>query len=124
MGSSVKHIKWKQLFKNIKNLPKTNFYRDFLSTWCYFTTTKPKCFSDFLDEPLFYNDLTTIDRKSIASDYSTWIKNGISIVKNIFSENLKTLPKHDLEAKYNISSNDMKYNQIVSAVFCFQRSLT
>ena len=41
MGSSIKHLKWKRLFKNIKNLPKTKFYRDLLSTWCYFTTTKP-----------------------------------------------------------------------------------
>ena len=123
MGSSIKHLKWKRLFKNIKNLPKTKFYRDLLSTWCYFTTTKPKSFSDFLEEPLFYNDLITIDGKSITSDYSTWIKNVISIVRNIFSENLKALPKCDLEAKYNISINDMKYNQIVGAVFCFQRSL-
>ena len=52
------------------------------------------------------------------------MKNGISIIRNLFSENLKALPKHDLEAKYNISINDMKCNQTVSAVFCFQRSLT
>ena len=106
------------------HLPKTKFYRDLLPTWCYFTATKPKSFSDFLDESQFHNDLITIDGKSIASDYSTWIKKLISINSNIFSKNLKALSKCDLEAKYNIRINDIKYNQIVSAVYCFQWSLT
>ena len=92
MGRNIKHLKWKQLFKNIKNLPKTKFYRDLLSIWCNFTTTKLKSFSDFLGEPLFHSDLVTIDRKSIASDYSTLIEKGISIVSNIFSENSEALP--------------------------------
>ena len=120
MDSYRNKLKWKRPFKNIKDLPKTQFYRDLLSTWCNFTAAKPESFSDFLSEPLFHNDFITINGRCIASDYTDWIKSGISIVNHI----LKTLQKRDIEAKYNIITDDMKYNKIVSAVSCFKWSLT
>ena len=91
MGSYINELMWKRLFKNIKDLPKTQFYRDFLPTWCNFTAAKPESFLDFLSEPLFHNDLIAINGRCIASDYSDWIKSGISIVNHIFFRKFKNI---------------------------------
>jgi hypothetical protein len=47
--------------------------------------------------------------------YEDWFRKGICFVNDIISEDGKFLSIDQLEAKFNISKNIMKFNSIISA---------
>ena len=61
MGLCTEELLRKQTFKNMC-LIKTPFYKDLLSVWCDLVAFEPSSYAEFLNEPLFHNDLLTIDK--------------------------------------------------------------
>ena len=51
---------------------------------------EPKTFDDILEQPLYNNNLITIDNKAISTEYSDWKDLGILKVKDIINSD-KTL---------------------------------
>ena len=106
----------KQTFENTMRLIKTLFYKDMLSVWCDLVAIEPSSYAEFLHEPLFHNDLLTIDKKPISDEFTEWIASGMVKVSDLVSEDGHFLSKSDLETKYGIQFDHMKYNQIISTV--------
>ena len=59
-------------------LIKTPFHKDMLSVWCDLVVIEPSSYAEFLHEPLFHNDLLTIDKKPISDEFTKWIATGMS----------------------------------------------
>ena len=123
MGLCTEELLRKRTFKNTTCHIKTPFYKDLLSVWCNLVAIEPSSFAEFLDEPLFHNDLLTIDKKPISDEFTEWISTGMSKVRDLVSEDENFLSKSDLEAKYGIQFDHMKYNQIISTVCSKKRLL-
>ena len=115
MNIQKKMVYEKKLYKNIINKPLSPFYEDLLSIWFNFITTEPKTFNDLLEEPLYNNDLITIDEKSISFEYLDWQNVGISKVKDIVNNNI-LMDKTTLEGKLGKQIPEMKFNRIFSTV--------
>ena len=60
MAPCTEELLRKQTFKYTLGLIKTLFYRDLLSVWC---DIAPSSNTEFLNEPLFHNDILIIDKK-------------------------------------------------------------
>ena len=67
MNIENKMIYQKKIFINIKDKPLSTFYADLLSVWYNFIMAEPKTFDNLLEEPLYNNDLITIDNKAIST---------------------------------------------------------
>ena len=111
-----KMIYQKKIYKNIKEKPVSTFYADLLSVWYNFITTEPKTFEDLLEEPLYDNDLITINDRAISNEYSDWKDLGILKVKDILNENKIMISKSNLEEKLGKQIPDLKYYKISSAI--------
>ena len=68
----------------------------------------------FLSSPLWMNKTIKIENKPVF--YEDWFRKGICFVNDIMSEDGKFLSIDQLEEKFNISKNIMKFNSIISAV--------
>ena len=94
-----KMIYQKKIYKNIKHKPFSTFYADLLTVWYNFITAEPKTFDDLLEEPLYNNDLITIDNKAISTEYLDWKDLGILKVKDIINSDKTLIHKLNLEEK-------------------------
>ena len=106
----------KKIYKNIKDKPFSTFYADLLSVWYDFMTVEPKSFDDLLEEPLYNNDLITIDTKTISIEYSDWKDLGILKVKDSINSDKTLIDKLNLEEKHGKQIPDMKYNKFTSII--------
>jgi hypothetical protein len=83
--------------------------------WNTFTDTEENfTWEYFLSSPLWMNKTIKIENKPVF--YEDWLRKGICFVNDIMSEDGKFLFIDQLEAKFNISKNIMKFNSIISAV--------
>jgi hypothetical protein len=67
----------------------------------------------FLSSPLWRNKTKKIENKPVF--YENWFRKGICFVNDIMSEDGKFLSINQLDEKFNISKNIMKFNSIISA---------
>ena len=116
MGLCTEELLRKRTFKNTMCLIKTPFYKDMLLVWCDLVAIEPTSYAEFWYEPLFHNDLLTIDMKPITDEFTEWIATVMSKVSDLVSEDGHFLSKSDLETKYGTQFDHMRYNQIISTV--------
>ena len=114
MNIENKMIYQKKIYTNIKHKPFSTFYADLLSVWYNFITTEPKAFDNLLEEPLYNNDLITIDNKAISTEYLDCKDLGIlKVKKDIINSDKTLIDKLNLEGKLGKQIPDMKYNKAV-----------
>ena len=116
LGFDKQLLLQKRIYKGLKSKPKTNFYCSLMSTWFSFITIEPRSFKEFLLEPLFCNDLITIEKSAINNEYSDLAAGGVNRVQDIVKEDGTFLSKHSIEAQYGISLDQLRYNKLVSCL--------
>ena len=99
MNIKNKMIHQKKIYKNIKHKPFSNFSAYILSIWYNFIMAEPKPFDNLLEEPLYKNDLITIDNKAISTEYLDWKDLGILKVKDLINSDKTLIDKLNLEEK-------------------------
>ena len=69
-----------------------------------------------MEEPLYNNNLITIDNKAISIEYSDWKDLGILKVKDIINSDKTLIDKLNLEEKLGKQIRDMNYNKFSSII--------
>ena len=98
-----------------ENVVKNKFWKDVFHAWNTFIDKEENfTWEYFLSSPLWMNKTIKIENKPVF--YEDWFRKGICFVNDIMSEDGKFLSIDQLEEKFNISKNIMKFNSIISAV--------
>ena len=116
MGITKEHLFRKLKFSSLLTFPRNLFYFGILSNWLNFINVKPTSFTELLAEPLFFNDVFQIGGQHISTEYSDWMRAGISTVSDILQSDGSFKGKIELENQLNIVIPHLKYNKIVSSI--------
>ena len=105
------------MYAAIKSNIKTPFYQGMLKTWFRFLTINIRNIKEFGNEELYGNPNILIDNRPINIQYRDWRNAGIVLVGDMFDKDTsKVKSKAILENEYDITVDDMKYNQITSCL--------
>ena len=105
-------MKYKCDTKYLVGVP--NFYRQLFHFWYELHSRPPEGADEILDEYLWYNRSSLIDKKPIFLKY--WNEGGIKRISDVMKFNGLIRSKEDLANEFGIHIDIMKYNSLISAI--------
>ncbi len=97
--------------------PTSMFYKQVLDIWFSTNLQNPIQGNHILKEKLWKNSFIMVDDRPIVTGYNTWERNGIIFVSDVINPETGRLLSHtDIERKYMMNVDIMKYNSLISAI--------
>ena len=90
------------------------FYKQIMQYWIEIHGTEPLCTNDILNEHLWFNRYIIVGEKTVF--YKQWNQKSINMVQDVIDNNGKPLSIGELQLKYGIMIDVMKYNSLISAI--------
>jgi hypothetical protein len=93
---------------------KEKFHCETLNTWASLKYTEPKNIKEVYAQPLWQNELLTIEGKMIK--YNVWNRAGINNIVHIIDNNGRIASLNFIENKYNIRPKQLEYNSLIHCI--------